>query len=203
MKATIGCGARARGREIFLASRSKARRALLRRIGLSFRTAVPRSEERGAHPGGGAALVVSNARRKALDVARGLRSGIVIAADTVVTAGGAVAGKPRDLAEARATLKLLSRRPHWVHTGVAVADVARRRVYTAAERTKVFMRPLSDREINRYFRRVSPLGMAGGFDIQGLGGVFVERVEGCYFNVVGLPLAVLARLLRRAGVDMP
>lgn len=160
MKATIVCDARARGREIFLASRSKARRALL-------------------------------------------RPGIVIAADTVVTAGGAVAGKPRDLAEARATLKLLSRRPHWVHTGVAVADVARRRVYTAAERTKVFMRPLSDREINRYFRRVSPLGMAGGFDIQGLGGVFVERVEGCYFNVVGLPLAVLARLLRRAGVDMP
>lgn len=191
------------GRRIVLASRSPARRALLRQLGLSFRTAVPRAAEEEAHPRGGAALVVSNARRKALDAARGLRSGVVIAADTVVTAGGRIIGKPRDLAEARATLKLLSRRPQWVHTGVAVVDIDGGRTYTARERTRVVMRPMSDREISRYFRRVSPLGLAGSFDIQGLGAVFVTRVEGCYFNVVGLPLAALARLLRKAGVEIP
>lgn len=190
-------------RTVILASRSKARRALLRQLGLRFRTAVSRVEEGGAHRCGCAALVVSNARRKALDVAQRRRSGVVIAADTVVTAGGKIIGKPANLAEARATLKFLSRRPQWVHTGIAVVDVDRGRTYTAREKTKVVMRPMSDREISRYFGRVSPLAMAGSFDIQGLGAVFVTRVEGCYFNVVGLPLAALSRLLRRAGIELP
>lgn len=193
----------ARTRIIILASRSRARRELLRRLGLRFRTAVARVEEEGAHRRGCAALVVGNARRKALDVAGRHRSGVVIAADTVVTAGGRIIGKPADLAEARRTLKLLSRRPQWVHTGIAVVDIDRRRTYTAREKTKVVMRPMGDREINRYFRRVSPLDMAGSFDIQGLGALFVTRVEGCYFNVVGLPLAALSRLLRKAGIEIP
>lgn len=192
-----------RARTIILASSSKARRAVLRQLGLRFRTAVSRVEEGDAHRRGCAALVVGNARRKASDVARRHRTGVVIAADTIVMAGGRVIGKPADLAEARRTLKFLSRRPQWVHTGVAVVDIDRGRTYTAREKTKVIMRPMSDREISRYFGRVSPLDMAGSFDIQGFGAVFVTRVEGCYFNVVGLPLAALSRLLRRAGIELP
>jgi septum formation protein len=148
-------------------------------------------------------MVVANARAKALDVARRRRTGVVIAADTVVTAGGRVIGKPANLAEARRTLRLLSRRPQRVLTGVAVADIDRGTVRTACVKTKVVMRPMGDREIGRYFRKVSPLDLAGGFDIQGLGALFVERVEGCYFNVVGLPLAALARLLRGTGIELP
>ncbi|HQM52170.1 MAG: septum formation protein Maf [Candidatus Aureabacteria bacterium] len=190
-------------RPVILASRSRARKALLRQIGLRFRTAAPRVREAETHRDGSAAMVVANARAKALDVARRRRTGLVIAADTVVTARGKVIGKPANLAEARKTLRLLSRSPQQVLTGVAVADIDRGTVRTACVKTLVVMRPMGDREIGRYLRKVSPLDLAGSFDIQGLGALFVERVEGCYFNVVGLPLAALARLLRETGIELP
>lgn len=148
-------------------------------------------------------MVIANARAKAHEVARNYRTGLVIAADTAVTAGGVAIGKPANLAEAKQTLRLLSRRPQWVFTGIAVVDIDRGTVFTACEKTRVVMRPMGEREISRYFKKVSPLELAGGFDIQGLGALFIERIEGCYSNVVGLPLAALGRLLRRAGVEIP
>lgn len=192
-----------RPKAVILASRSPARRALLRQLGLRFRAVPADLPEASAHRGGCGALVVANARAKARAAARGLRGGVVVAADTVVVVDGRIIGKPADLAEARETLRRISRRPQWVYTGIAVIDVASGRTYTAREKTRVVMRPMGDREIRRYFRRVSPLAMAGSFDIQGLGAVFVERVEGCHYNVVGLPLAALARLLKKAGIEIP
>ena len=83
-------------------------------------------------------------------------------------------------------------KPHWVYSGLAVIDVPSGRKEIGWEKTKVFMTKLSDKEISRYYKLVSPLDKAGGFDIEGKGALFIPRIEGCYFNVVGLPLAKLA-----------
>ncbi len=187
-------------RKIILASGSKARRDLLRRAGLEFSVAPSRARESRALRGSCASLVVGNALKKARDVASRRATGVVIAADTVVMVGRRIIGKPKDLADARRTLRLLSRRPQWVYSGIAVIDIDSGRTYTDHEKTKIYMYPLSDAQIERYFKKVSPLDKAGSFDIQGMGGVFIDRIEGCFYNVVGLPLAKLAKLLRRAGV---
>ncbi len=191
-----------RRRTIILASASKARQRLLREIGLKFRVETARVREMRTARGSTGELVRGNALRKARAVAARHRSGIVIAADTVVRVGKRVVGKPRTRREAVKTLRVLSRRPQWVYTGVAVVDIGRGKTLTGYERTKVFMRPLTEAQARSYLRRVSPLDKAGSFDIQGLGSVFIERVEGCFYNVVGLPLSKLARLLQALGIDL-
>jgi septum formation protein len=129
-------------------------------------------------------------------------SGIVIAADTVVLVGRKIIGKPRDMKDAFRTLKHLCAAPQWVYSGIAVIDIDNNKTYTAAEKTKVYMYRLTDQQIKNYFKRTSPLDKAGSFDIQGLGGIFIDRIEGCFYNVVGLPLAKLAKILVKAGVDI-
>src|SRR3989338_2923896 len=192
-----------RMRRIILASRSRPRQRLLRQAGLRFTVAEPRVGER--HRLGGkscASLVTANALAKARDAARRFDSGVVIGADTVVLVGRRIIGKPRNLKDAARTLKLLSRRPQWVYTGIAVIDIDNRKTVTDYEKTKVYIYRLSDSEIRDYFKRVSPLDKAGSFDVQGWGSIFIDRVEGCFYNVVGLPLARLARMLKKTGVDI-
>jgi len=189
-------------RKIILASRSKARRALLRQVGLKFSTAASNARESRSLTKGCAALVVANARAKARNIARRYNSGVVISADTVVLVGKKIIGKPKDMPDAFRTLKLLSRKPQWVYTGIAVLDIDRKDEFTAYEKTKVYMMRLTDAEIRGYFKKVSPLDKAGSFDIQGLGALFIDHIEGCYYNVVGLPLAKLAALLKKVGVHV-
>jgi len=189
-------------REIILASRSKARRSLLRQMGLKFRVVGSGAKESRRISRSCAGLVISNALKKAEDVASRHPRSVVIGADTVVLVGKRIIGKPRNIADARRTLKLLSKRPQWVYSGVAVVDKDRGRIFTDYEKTKVYMYPLTDRRISNYFAKVSPMDKAGSFDIQGMGGIFIDRIEGCFYNVVGLPIAKLARMLRRAGVEM-
>lgn len=186
--------------EIILASCSKGRRDLLRQIGVKFRVVAPRIRERRSWRGRCADLVVRNAVAKARDVAGRVDGGVVIGADTLVRVGRRIIGKPRSLSEAVAILKLLSRRPQWVYTGLAVIDARAGTTLTACEMTKVIMRPLGEAEIAQYFMRVRPLTLAGSFDVQGHGAVFVERIEGCFYNVVGLPLARLAGMLQGMGI---
>jgi septum formation protein len=109
--------------------------------------------------------------------------------------------KPRDMKEARKNLKELMAHPHWVYSGVAIVDARTGRQEIGYEKTKVFMTKLMDKSIDRYHQLVSPLDKAGGFDIEGKGALFIPRIEGCYFNVVGLPLARLAEMLKKFGVD--
>jgi len=190
-------------RRIILASKSKARRKLLKQIGLKFSVAEARIREgRRSVKGGCKSLVIANSVKKARDVASRFQSGIVIAADTVVLSGKKIISKPKNLNDAYKTLKILSRRPQWVYTGLAVFNIDKKRIFTDYEKTKIYMSRLSDKEIKAYFRRVSPLDKAGSFDIQGLGGLFIDRIEGCFYNVVGLPLAKLARMLKKAGVEI-
>jgi septum formation protein len=188
-------------RKIILASGSAARKRLLKQMGLTF--TVVRSGVAESHVLTGACsdLVMRNALDKALDVAGRYRSGVVIGADTVVLVGKRIIGKPKDLEDARRTLKLMARKPQWVYSGIAVVDIDNDKTFLDYEKTKVYMYPLNDAEIKRYFKRVSPLDKAGSFDIQGVGGIFIDRIEGCFYNVVGLPMAKLAKMLKRVGIE--
>jgi len=143
-----------------------------------------------------------NALNKARTAAGKVKSGIIIAADTVSVQDGRIYGKPKDLKQARSMLKKFSRRPQEVYTGIAVIDKDKNKVMVAHDMTRVYMDKLSDRQINDYFSRVSPLDKAGGFDIQGRGACFIRRIEGCFYNVVGLPLAQLCRMLEALDVKI-
>lgn len=189
-------------RKIILGSRSKARAKLLTQIGLSFSVTHSRVKESRRLTRGCKNLVISNALKKAKDVAKKYPKGIVIAADTVVLSGKKLIGKPKNIKDAFKTIKMLSKRSQWVYSGIAVIDIDEKKIYTASEKTKIYMHSMSDEQISNYFQKVSPLDKAGSFDIQGLGGMFIDRIEGCYFNVVGLPLAKLARILEEIGVKL-
>lgn len=189
-------------RKIILASRSKARRELLKQMGLKFIIASSDVKEKRVLKGSCGDLVAGNALRKAEDVAARYRSGVVIAADTVVLVGRRIIGKPKNMKDAARTLRLLSKKPQWVYSGIAVIDIDKGNVFTDHEKTKVRMYPLTDAQIKGYFRKVSPLDKAGSFDIQGMGGAFIDRIEGCFYNVVGLPIAKLARILGKLGIEL-
>lgn len=189
-------------RKIILASRSKARQGLLKQMGLKFAVARSGVRESRTMKGSCADLVMGNALKKAKDVALIYSAGVIIGADTVVLVGKKVIGKPRDMKDARKTLRLLSRKPQWVYSGIAVVDIESGKVFTDYEKTKVCMYPLTDKQIKNYFKKVSPFDKAGSFDIQGMGGIFIDRIEGCFYNVVGLPLAKLAKLLRKTGIEV-
>ena len=190
-------------KKIILASASPQRKKLLKAAGIKFIVRPSHSHEIHKVTNNCAALVKHNALLKAKAVARRVKSGVVIGADTIVYAGhGRVIGKPRDLKEAKKILKVLFSGPQWVYTGVAVIDVEKRKTFVDYEKTKIAMHRLSDDEIDRYHEITTPLDKAGGFDIEGRGGLFIRRIEGCYSNVIGLPMAKLRLMLKKAGVSL-
>ena len=189
-------------RKIILASRSKARKKILKDMGIKFQVFESRiKENKNLRKKSCRELVIKNALKKARDAASRYKSGVIIAADTVVLVGKRIIGKPKDMKDAFKTLKILSKRPQRVYTGLAVIDIDKRRTFTASEKTKVHMRKLTGKDIKNYFRRTSPMDKAGSFDIQGLGGIFIDRIEGCFYNVVGLPIAKLVKILKKAGIQ--
>ena len=190
-------------KKIILASASPQRRKLMKMLGLPFVVSPSRAKESTRITHGCAHLVQINALRKAQEVARSLCEGIVIGSDTVVLSSKRrIILKPRNIREAKKNLKELMARPHWVYSGVAIVDARSGRKELGWEKTKVFMTKISDQAIKRYHKFVSPLDKAGGFDIEGKGALFIPRIEGCYFNVVGLPLAKLVAMLKNFGVSV-
>jgi len=186
---------------VYLASGSKARKRLLRLYGLKFKVLSSAVKEDRKRRRGRtfADLVKGNALKKARAVSRQVKRGIIIAADTIVVQNGRVFGKPRDLKDASRMLKRLSEAPQWLYTGLAVIDKDKNKSLVDFEKTKIYMDRLTDREIRAYFSRVNPLDKAGSFDIQGRGAFFIRRVEGCFYNVVGLPIRKLYRMLKKLG----
>lgn len=189
-------------RKIILASASPQRQALLRQIGVRFKVIKSSICEKRKITTGAANLVKGNALAKARDVAKKLDTGIVIGCDTIVSAEKKIIGKPKNLADAKRILRFLSRRPQLVYTGLAIIDIDNKKTLTDFEKTKVSMYKLSDKEIDRYFKKVSPLDKAGAFDIQRYGGIFINRIEGCFYNVVGLPLAKLYQMFKKLGINI-
>jgi MAF protein len=189
--------------KIYLASRSKARQDLLKSVGLRFKVVPVVVKERRARGNSSyAALVKANALEKAKAAAGKINHGLVIAADTVVVGGERIFGKPKNLKEARSMLKRLSRQPQWVYSGIAVMDKDKNKTLVDYEKSKVFLASLSEQEINAYFKQVSPFNKAGGFDIRNEGAFFLRRIEGCFSNVVGLPLHKLYLILRKLQVKV-
>lgn len=188
-------------RNIYLASDSKARKKLLDIFGLRFKVISSRiKEERKAGNLSYAALVKRNALLKAKDVAMRVKNGIIIGADTIVVQDKKIFGKPKNLKEAQRMLKRLSLETSVVYTGLAIIDKDRHKTRLGCEKTKVYMDKLTDKEIKNYFVCVSPLDKAGSFDIQGRGAFFIRRIEGCFYNVVGLPLRKLYRMFKEIGM---
>ncbi|MBO8128583.1 MAG: septum formation inhibitor Maf [Peptococcaceae bacterium] len=187
--------------KIILASSSPRRQQLLREIGLPFQVRVANVEEALTAKLSPAEQVKMLAERKACAVAEQISGGLVIGADTVVWDGD-ILGKPKDENEARLMLKRLSGKEHLVYTGVSVVDVGTGSAVTDYERTRVRFRSLSEEEIIRYVATGEPLDKAGAYGIQGVGALLVEGIEGCYFNVVGLPIVKLRSLLQNFGFDM-
>jgi septum formation protein len=186
-------------RQLVLASASPRRRELLARFGIPF-LVEPSDVEETLDPSLSLpAAVAALAVRKARAVADGRASGLVIGADTVVVLDEQVLGKPRDAADAAGMLRRLRGRTHEVITGVAVVDAAGR-VERSAVVSTIRMRDVEDDEIAAYVATGEPLDKAGGYAVQGAGGALVEAVEGCYTNVVGLPLCETAALLERFGI---
>lgn len=187
---------------LVLASGSPRRRELLAMLGTPFEVEIPRVEEKVDGHQTPDALVRLLARAKALDVAGRRPEDLVVAADTVVVLDGRILGKPAGRTQARAMLEDLSGRTHQVWTGLALVHLASGRHEEAAERTDVTFRHLDPREVERYVALGEGLDKAGGYAAQGVGAVFVERIEGCFFNVVGLPLARLHRMLAAFGTGL-
>ena len=190
-------------RKIYLASDSRARKKILSLFGLKFKVLPSKvKEKRQPKNLSYASLVKMNALSKAKNVSGRVKEGVIIAADTIVVQEGRIFGKPKGLKDAQRMLKRLSSKPQWLYTGIAVIDKDRDKTLVDYEKTKVYMDELSDAEIKNYFSCVSPLDKAGSFDIQGKGAFFIRRIEGCFYNVVGLPVRKLYRMLRALGVSM-
>lgn len=187
--------------ELILASASPRRAALLRQAGIPHRVVLSglQDEERpGSLAPGEAAIFL--ALQKARRVARSLREGLVLGADTLVFHRGEILGKPADGDEARRMLRLLSGKEHSVITGLALVDARRGKHECCFAETRVLMRVLGDELISAYVATGEPMDKAGAYAIQGKAALFVERIEGCYFNVVGLPLHQLSLLLSRMDI---
>jgi septum formation protein len=189
---------------LILASASPRRRELLKQAGFTFEVRPAQVNEDPYPDEDPIAYVVRLARHKAKSVLAEIssdapaQSAVVLGADTTVTLDGHILAKPEDAADAARMLRMLSGRTHRVITGVAVASATGTEV--AAEITGVQFLTLTDEEIDAYIATGEPMDKAGAYGIQGYAAKWIPRIEGCYFNVVGLPLALVSTMLEAVRV---
>ncbi len=187
---------------LYLASSSPRRQNLLEQLGVPFSVLEHEIDEAEISEQTPPRLLVQElAQRKALAAAEKVADGLIIGADTVVYCGGQILGKPATQAEAEQMLFLLRGRQHEVYTGVAIVEKPSGNMLVDFEKTLVRFRTLTAKEIKAYAATGEPAGKAGAYAIQGLAAIFIEGVIGCYFNVVGLPLAHLDGMLKAFGVN--
>jgi len=187
---------------IILASASPRRKELLKKTGLKFKVEPSNYEENissGLEPH---ELARWLSLEKSKLVARNHRKALVIAADTFIVFEGKVLGKPPTETEAKKMLETISGRQHSVITGFTIIDTETNKALSKSVETKVYIRKLTSKEIEAYVKSKEPLDKAGAYAIQGLGSVIVEKIEGDYFNVIGLPLSALAESLKEFGVHI-
>lgn len=189
-------------KNIILASTSPRRQALLAQLGLEFKVDGRVREDpkiSGLEP---SELVKKLSLEKALLIVKYHTDAIIISADTIGIVSGRVIGKPHSYDDARTVLSLLSGKAHTVITGFTVIDTGTKKTVTQSVATTVYFKKLTAEEINAYIATGEPMDKAGAYAIQGLGAALVERIEGDYYNVVGLPLYALAEVLKQFGVNV-
>ena len=186
--------------KLILASASPRRVELLKTLGLDFISVKPEVEERLLPDETARHAAERLARLKADSIQRD-NAALIIAADTVVLCQGQILGKPEDAAQARDMLTLLRGRSHEVITSVCLKN-QQGFYYVQSEITTVYFRNLTETEIMGYIATGEPFDKAGGYGIQGKGSILVNRIEGCFFNIVGLPLNRLYDMLKKQGVEV-
>lgn len=185
---------------IYLASTSPRRRQILRQLGIKFRSLRPRFVEPAIKTSSQPRrFAITCAFFKALSVLpeRKIASGLLIGMDTIVVLKNRILGKPSTLSEARRMLKTLSGKRHYVITGVAVIKLPEMKIVTGAESTLITFRTTSQKEIDEYLSTPEPLDKAGSYAIQGRGALFIKKIDGCYLNVIGLPVPLIFKLLNQ------
>ena len=196
----------ARGKEPgwILASASPRRGEILRQLGLRFKIDPCRDPEpRQNHSESPSRYVRRVCRLKAATVARRHPDSRIIAADTIVVVNNTILGKPADRTEAGNMLRSLSGCRHEVLTGLCLTTADEpRRVYSSVTCSGVYFRRISGDDIDWYLDKKEYLDKAGAYGIQGFASIFIDRVEGCYFNIVGFPVSEFARLCRRAKISL-
>lgn len=185
--------------EIILASASPRRRELMENMGLSFTVKVSEADESAVDTDVCPEIYVQElALLKAAAVAKDViknKNAVVISADTVVVNNGKILGKPKDEADAKRILRSLSGRTHSVYTGFCVMRLCDAFTVCKNVRTDVVFKKLTAEKIEKYVKTSEPMDKAGAYGIQGLGAMLVEKIDGDYFNVVGLPISELAEVL--------
>lgn len=175
---------------IYLASKSPRRKKLLKQLNLKFKTLNVDVDET-IHNNENPVKAVTRLSKEKLNYAKEkIKNGIVITADTIVVLNNKKLGKPVDKKDAFRILKLLSGKTHYVYTGFSIYNSINNKTITDYEKTEVTFRELTDQEINEYISGGSLMDKAGAYGIQDdFGAVFIKKINGCYYNVVGLPLA--------------
>ena len=181
---------------LILASGSPRRRELLDLMGLIYTVETPDVDE--SFSGRPSETVMEISRRKAAAVAARHSDSIIIAADTLVFADGAL-GKPHTPERAKEMLRSLAGNWHHVYTGITVINTRSGRILRNVDKTRVHLVPMTEQEIDAYVATGEPLDKAGAYGIQGMGGMFVDRIDGSYSNVVGLPMSMLRIMLAQVG----
>lgn len=189
-------------RHIVLASSSPRRKELLTGLGIRFRVVPSNIDEKFNPRLKPPRQAEELSFQKATAVARKFPDSIIIAADTIVVLGNESLGKPQDVQEAKRMLQKQSAKMQTVVTGYTILDSKTGKYVTKSEQTKIYMRKVTDKEIDAYIKKEHTLDKAGAYAVQGIGSIFVEKIEGDYFNVVGLPLFSLARELKKFGVNV-
>ena len=188
--------------KLILASASPRRAEILRNAGIPFETQITLLDESilpGELPGDYVRRLALAKARAAAEARFDRDDNIFVGADTTVVMAGEILGKPESEEDARRMLRLLSGRTHEVHTGLALLRTSDGCERVVEEVTRVSFAPLSEDEIDAYIATGEPFDKAGGYGIQGIAGRYVTRIDGCYFNVMGLPLARLWSLLKESG----
>ena len=181
---------------LILASGSPRRRELLDLMGLTYTVETPDVDE--SFSGRPSETVMEISRRKAAAVAARHSDSIIIAADTLVFADGAL-GKPHTPERAKEMLRSLAGNWHHVYTGITDINTRSGRILRNVDKTRVHLVPMTEQEIDAYVATGEPLDKAGAYGIQGMGGMFVDRIDGSYSNVVGLPMSMLRIMLAQVG----
>jgi septum formation protein len=194
---------RGKKREWILASASPRRCEILRRLGLEFcidPSGIVEPEHTPSEKPSRYAVRI--ARLKAKEVAKRHASGLILSADTIVVLENGTLAKPKNRAEARSMLKRLSGRWHEVISGICLLNCDSGLIRTAFSSSRIHFRRLSSKEIEWYLKTGEYRDKAGAYGAQGYASLFIDRIEGCYFNVVGFPVAVFERLCHKAGIDL-
>ncbi|WP_159881153.1 Maf family protein [Paenibacillus puerhi] len=185
---------------LILASSSPRRKELLQGLNLTF-TTHPSDEDETVPPGTAPSEMVDLlSLRKASSVAKQYEAGLVIGSDTIVVCDDEIMGKPVNDQDAFRMLSQLSGRAHSVYTGVAIVDAGTGQSRVAHWKTEVFMKSMDEARIRRYIQSGEPRDKAGSYGIQGLGATLIERIDGDFFTVVGLPVGLLSDMLEEFGV---